>query len=229
VILGAIMRVVIRNLLFAFGLGIAMSSVVGSAGAVTMSTYSFTGPNFDGIADPNPPAGSYTNAMQVTGSFTAPTLGANVPLTNILGSIDFFFTDGRRTMTPADINPTYSYFKVSTNSGGDILYWQVALVSGFPAYISQLGAQQNRILFASTTLYQGYTEGDIYECTVPQVAGYCSTINEDYGYSSYPGRWAAPVTVTATPLPGSISLLSSVLGGLGFFGWLRQRARLRVA
>jgi hypothetical protein len=229
-----IMRFIFRSLAFVFGLGIVASSFAGSVHATTLSTYEFTGPLFTATQDLDPPAGSYTTSMRVTGSFTAPTLPANIGLVDILGSIvDFSFTDGRRTMGPGDISSVYSFFRVATDAAGEISSWWIALETDFPLYVYNLGDQQNRIILRTTAnIYTGYTEGDIYECTqlgVPPGTSYCHTVQQDYGYSSYPGRWAAPVTTSATPLPASISLLTTALGGLGFIGWLRKRTRRRAA
>jgi hypothetical protein len=90
--------------------------------------YSYIGPNFVTIEDVTPPAGTYTTAMRVTGSFeVAEALAPNLSKVSIRDSVlSFSFNDGRNTV--ADDTIDSPVFEVTTDAQGDIIGWLVQLI-----------------------------------------------------------------------------------------------------
>jgi hypothetical protein len=95
--------------------------MLGSASASGQVVYTFTGSPFTS-ADP-----PYSLGGQVTGSFTVATaLAPLLPLGDISGSVvDFTFTDGVQTRTPATTN--VCTFDIATDANGAISHWQIFL------------------------------------------------------------------------------------------------------
>ena len=109
--------------------GIATLLFPGQASASVIYTY--TGNNFDTIFDPDPPSGTYTTSMSVTGFFTLDSpLAASLPLTNIFGDVQTFsFNDGRATLTHLDTLAIFA-FRVSTGASPQIVDWEIQLRKG---------------------------------------------------------------------------------------------------
>ncbi|MDJ0847579.1 MAG: PEP-CTERM sorting domain-containing protein [Myxococcota bacterium] len=185
------------------------------AGAV--ATYAYTGDFFDEFQDSDPPEGSYTSSMRVTGSFSLATeLPADLPWTDIGRSvIDFSFADGRSVLT--DANTLESGFFVSTDAMGRILNWAV--------YLDETGTDPDvagEINRAMSTVWDGVWDpsdsGGIAICVAPG-STFCD-LQGDRGESDTPGTW------TLIPEPSAAALLGF---GLLATAVVRRKARGPIA
>lgn len=195
-----------------------------SMGAVQASTvYSYTGPSFVFIQDDDPPTGTYTTSMHVTGSFSVP-----APLLSFSGFFvpDIFsFSDGRNTVT--NLNATFAAFNLQTDASGMVLTWDIHVATS-PG--TNVGDQTFDIFTHGTTgvLGSGVDRGTVREVfDVSFFGGICCIIefNNDVGSSrnfsdlsgSIPGTWSA------TPLPATLPLFATGLGALGLLGWRKRK------
>jgi len=203
-----------------------------SKGPVQASTvYTYTGPNFINtfILDETVPAGTYTTAMNVTGSFSVPS-----PLLSFNGTVvpdSFSFFDGRNTLT--NLNTTPGSFILHTDASGAVLSWQISVNT--PFLFNNVGEQTFRILTQGTTgVLGGFDEGAILEVTKVEDLGggtIVTTFGNDRGASNNPniadpldlppGTWS--VAAAETPLPAALPLFATGLGALGLLGWRRKR------
>ncbi|MGH0038147.1 MAG: PEP-CTERM sorting domain-containing protein [Myxococcota bacterium] len=168
--------------------------------------YSYTGNPFTTITDANPPAGTYTTDMRVTGWFE---LAEELPPDwNAYGYeardirhlvLDYSFSDGRQILTPA--NSSYGrLFAVRTDENREILSWQLDLRT----------VSETRIALRTNTDTDIEDTGLILDVEADQW---------DYAeVTRNPGTWM----VTSVPEPASAALLGA--GALGLFALPRRRA-----
>jgi hypothetical protein len=143
----------------------------------------------------------------VSGSFTVATLlpfSSIVDVTSLYSS--YHFTDGYTTWTQSNyyFSPALSAFQVTTDASGDIVAWNVNILSG------DLNV---------------YGSGMITTCNISPCTGNGGATSADdntsvsYNYNGFtfnnPGRWTE-TGVAAVPEPTSVLLLGTgLLGGIG--------------
>jgi hypothetical protein len=190
------------------GLLAAAVFLVGSeAGAVT--TYTYTGDNFGIFFDQDPPPGTYTSSMSVSGFFTLSSpLAANV-ISFFNNPLSFSFSDGRNTFT--DITPdTISLFLFETDALGKIFSWT------FLIRTEEVGQSVFEIISTTDRDVFGFFDRGQFA-----LAG-----GTDEGVSFLrPGQWSVTTDslTPPVPLPATLPLFATGLGALGLLGWRRKR------
>jgi hypothetical protein len=157
----------------------------------TPTTYSYLGQPFTDAAVP------YAIDGRVTGNILlGDPLPPNLSLTDISAAlIDFSFTDGVQTRTPA--NTTICLFQVATDAAGDIVQWQVILRE--PALS---GATQETL---DSFLVGG--NGHDLVGSGPAGANVCGLVLLDpFANNSLPGSWTLMRAVAEVPTLGPIAL-----------------------
>jgi hypothetical protein len=206
---------------FGFALSVLAAVTASPPPARAATMYSYVGYNFTDLTDVDPPQFSFNMSMNVSGSFTllAP-LAANLSSVSILPVI-FSFSDGRNTITNMNVG-LLDNFTVSTNSIGQIIDWQIEI--GTNSDLHTLGQQ-----YAEIHSFSGIQDkGLLGEC----VLLYENTCNfaEDFATVSRTGiNWSVKTVDLPTPLPASLPLFASGLGGLGLLGWRRKRKAAALA
>jgi hypothetical protein len=179
------------------------------APAAMALTYGYSGNNYTLIIDNPVPAGTYTNAMSVSGSFTiAGTLAPNLGLTDISGLVTAYsFSDGRNTHT--QLNSAFvGAFNVATDGAGQIIEWQLTTADGPPGV--NPGDQRQVIL---TSNIPGFVldRGLLQECVG---ASGCQVRSDVGQVANAAGVWGI------VPEPSTALLLSA---GLVAVAWGRRR------
>lgn len=175
-----------------------------------MAIYTYTGNNFDEFPDNfDPPSGTYTTAMSVTGTFAVAvplTLGPAV--VDISGDVlSYSFSDGRSTLTEANSN--MFNFNVGVTAG-QIVAWSIELRQIFPVPTA-IGD-----LSLTIRTVTGGDRGSIQEC-ISLLGDLCFDAGLDLArVNGNPGTWE-----TVVPIPPAIWLFGSALGLLG---WIRRRS-----
>ena len=171
----------------------ALVTVLFAGQASAIATYTYTGNNFTDIVDSDPPAGTYTTAMSVTGSFTvAAVLAPNLANQDItLSILSFSFSDGRQTFTDTTALPE-KLFLVSTDAVGSITDWLIVLRTSTVFPFDEVTTHTVAVGVADT----GFISVSI---VLPGDSG---------GNSNDPGTW------TLVPEPSTVLLLVSGLAAL---------------
>jgi hypothetical protein len=103
----------------------AMLLILGPADSAFSVSIQYTGSNFVTIEDGATPAGTYTTEMRITGVITmAEPLAADL-VDATIAPLDYWFSDGRQTLTPANSSGVFQNF--STDADGNITEWLVGL------------------------------------------------------------------------------------------------------
>jgi hypothetical protein len=165
--------------------------------------------------------------MDVTGYFTLSAPLAANSSANIAASIlDWSFSDGRNTLTKAGQTSYPDRFYISTNAAGTIYAWTINLQAVANSQFN--GSTTTNPAISSngsspSSFDQAYTTGT---CTnFNSSYGGCFGYDADIGYVAQAGTWAA-TSIAETPLPASLPLMASGIGGLTL---LVRRRRKRSA
>lgn len=160
-----------------------------------VTTYTYTGVNFNSVKGP------YTTNDSVTGSITlANALASNLTSYTSVAPTSFSFSDGINTVTNATPN-VGSLFAFKTDASGDILQWQVTVYTGLVSQFSIATINAPGLLGADDHVY-------------------VNSGNTAYGQIlNSPGTW----TVTAVPEPESYVMLMAGLGLIGCISRRRKQ------
>ena len=190
-----------------------------SIGAAQATTYQYVGASFTTIGDDDPPAGTYTTSMAITGNFTVNSpLGQNMPFSDISGIVTgYSFSDGRQTLT--DANSRIAAFWIGTEfstTGNEIWTWQVNVINDSP--YTAAGEQRGgiSIFFPDYQVILYQDTASISECVTFTTV--CTETRTDSGSNiNLLGSWyiAPPV-----PIPPALWLFGS--GLLGLIGLARR-------
>jgi hypothetical protein len=201
--------------------------MVSAAQAAT--TYQYSGPNFESItSDDNPPAGSYTTAMNLTITITvgagAPVPTAGSGFANLTSNVlSYSFNDGRQTLTES--NSTLRSFLLAADLNGDLFGHQASvdtgpggLMDGDPTGLN-VGDQ---IIFMRTELGPDPSGVGDFASVLQCVGGSCLFSPTEFAVdsartlSTLPNNWS----VAPVPVPAAAWLFASALGLLG---WARRK------
>ncbi len=179
--------------------------------------YTYTGNNFIDTY------GNYNTSMTIMGSMEfSSALGSNLSNENV-SPLQFSFNDGLTTINNSNLWNDNSYFRVSTNSSGNIVDWNIYLHTPI---------EDPMFAGATTEGIRTSSYGDsgwIITCTAMRDGGCISGPTTDYGSTVNPvydptdppyvsGVWS----VTPVPLPAAIWLF-----GAGFLSLLSLSKKSR--
>ena len=188
------------------------ASVLTTAHATT--TYRYTGNNYTSIpSDDDPPSGTYTTSMRITGSFTV-----NQPLpTMALGDISglivaYSFDDGRNVLTES--NSVLQISSVAIDGSGQLGQWNFIISQPYPVPAS-IGDIRRTILSSNLGGANADDSVNLEYCTTVQTV--CTGSNVDWGRTFRdPGVWTAASTSTVR-FSGTLAFVTD-FGGSVFSG-----------
>jgi hypothetical protein len=203
-----------RNLGFA-GLAIQIGVIalvcpfMAATGAWADEMYTYTGPDFNAFT-----GSDYNTSNFVSGSIILSTpLGDNLSNANESADIaSFSFSDGNQTITNKSSGVSEAYFNFWTNASGTITGWELQFVVGSNDYI------ETSCMHSAPGCANGYIDKGELSSTE---YGYVYT-GTDNGNGKV-GSWiASPV-----PEPGTLSIMSLGLLGLGLLVGVKRRRGMR--
>jgi hypothetical protein len=212
-------------------LAFSVSSREGYAATV----YTYTGLPFSNsfIVNASPPAGTYTDSMMVSGSFTvaSPLLNQSFPTEVLSISQSFSFSDGRTTIT--NLNAVLAQLFVETDGAGQIVFWTGLLTSGsnFSGPVI-MGDQLAQIELATSDsqIIALHDNADLLECNQANALGHCLDIRTDIAKTRGLGTWSmTTVADSTTPLPSALSLFATGIGVIGLVARRRKRQPTAIA
>jgi hypothetical protein len=163
----------IQSATLVFILGFLLTS------AQAMTTYQYVGANYNTVTlNEDPPSGTYTTAMNVSGTFVVGAALGEMSLSDISGQVlSYSFADGRNTLTEGDSE--IELFNVAINSLGEITEWQIFVSVPLSPGNTNIGDQRLEI----TTFDPGNltrNQATIAECiSVNAITGNCSATMAD--------------------------------------------------
>lgn len=208
---------------------ILMALLTLSSQASALVRYSYTGKPFTLFEDVARVPGAYDSSMSLRGFFELDeAIAADTALGDITADVlSFSFSDGRNTLTQADILVT-PIFAVRTDAAGRIDRWSI--------FISQdltLTAFGDRGILLST---QNDPEGamfsaiqqdqaQLYRCSEFDPPGICHTVADTATVLDTPGSWVLerPTVEVAEP-PADLAVMASILGWIAAVGVRRRRS-----
>jgi len=188
------------------------ASVLTAAHATT--TYRYTGNSYTSIpSDDDPPSGTYTMSMRITGSFTVNQPLPPMALADISGLIvTYSFDDGRNVLTES--NSELQLSSVAVDGNGQVGNWQFIVSQPFPIPAS-IGDIRRTIVSSNLSGSNADDSVNLEYCTVAQTI--CTSANVDWGRAfNNPGTWT--VASTSTVLFSGTPTFVTDLGGSVFSG-----------
>lgn len=183
-------------------LAAAVAAALFSISPAAAITYQYTGNDFAYVA--------YGGLIWTTSDSLTGIIVLSAPFgNNSTGYVTptyFSFSDGVETLTSSNASGTFAF---NTDALGDIVSWDVRIEEVTP---------QGNIDFRSIT--DSLPTYDLISNWILDASG---TSADSYD----PGSWAVVNDVSITPLPASLPLFASGLGGLGLLHWRRKRKTLR--
>ena len=198
-----------KKLVTVLAVAVVVASSLGIAtSALAITTYSYTGNNFDNFFSYGGMyvAGEYTGSMRVTGWFeVANPIAAGVS-DQFITPLSYSFFDGRITYTDQNSVVWYpgSSFSVSTNETGDISSWYI-------------GVKDPNMAIGEVFTMKNYLSGGQFY-TYDQGMVRAGNWYETGSVTNNAGEWTK---TTPTPIPGALVLFGS--GLLGLVGIGRRR------
>jgi hypothetical protein len=161
------------------------------------TVYTYTGNDFSTFSSPT----VFTSADSLTGSFTVATpLGANLEVQ--LQPVSFSFSDGVETFTQANTTAS-SNLVVFTDASGDILAWDISLISSDSTNVL---TSDDNFIDEGFALVNGVAESGFVE------------------HDS--GTWSVLETGDPSVAPEPSTLTFMATGALGLVGIMRRRLHL---
>jgi hypothetical protein len=168
-----------------------------SAPLLADTVYTYTGNDFNTFSSPT----VFTSADSLTGSFTVATpLGANLEVQ--LQPVSFSFSDGVETFTQANTTAS-SNLVVFTDASGDILAWDISLISSDSTNVL---TSDDNFIDEGFALVNGVAESGFVE------------------HDS--GTWSVLETGDPSVAPEPSTLTFMATGALGLVGIMRRRLHL---
>ena len=206
-------------------IGGVFSLLVATNASQAVTVYSYTGGNFNDFPlDASLPAGSYTAAMNVSGTFTvAAPFAANLSSQDFSTSIllDLSFADGRQTINLSNLDPAAlgTFIQISTDALGTITSFQLGFTSTRPTAV---GGQFGQII-----ANPGKSTGIFDECLASNTPT-CNSFGFGIDKATGPGGNLVlqSTDVAQTPLPAALPMF---LGGAGLIGLLARRRKQKRA
>jgi hypothetical protein len=191
--------------------------------------YSYTGPNFTTILNPNSNTDTYATSQLITFSFTTDSyLPGNLSVLSYgdknFTPISWTMSDGNHVNSPAaGGNLTGGQFTIFTNAAGEITGWDIFSIQTYAA---------DSLYTVNMRTFQYPSSFNINNGTVTDISG---IYPKDSSYDIHPinlgqytgaaGQWSVTGTPSAVPIPATIWLFSSALTGLSLVG-RRSKKRL---
>jgi hypothetical protein len=158
------------------------------------TVYTYTGNDFNTISSPS----VFTTADSISGSFTVATpLGANLEVE--VQPVSFSFSDGVETFTQANTTAS-SNLVVFTDASGDIIAWDISLISSDSTNVL---TSDDNFIDEGFALVNGVAESGFVE------------------HDS--GTWSVSETGDPSVAPEPSTLTFMATGALGLVGVMRRR------
>lgn len=154
-------------------------------------TYTYSGNNFDVIADNAPPSGTnFDVSKSISVTLTTPSLLINLNNETITPT-SFTISNGVTTLTESS-TLDYLVISLTTNASGDITSWVINVAEKLWSSTWFVGEQSYQIV---TTNSQDITY--LYECLSLNIEPTCASIGSDTGQTDGdPGVWTTAETMT---------------------------------
>ena len=173
----------------------AVTLVVGQLTSANV-IYTYTGNDFNGIRNDNPPSGTYSTFMDVSGVFEiANPLPPNTPLGPIT-PLSYSFTDGRNVFTNSTPNLGGITFDVGTDALGKINTWDI-------------GINQNYALPDQRAIGTTNSPGTVVDGGFISFSNSPTTLRDNGEIRNNPGIWVGPPPLSCS----SILQRSFLFGG----------------
>ena len=167
-----------------------------STSVQALATYQYVGLNYNTIVlDEDPPSGTFTTSMNVTGTFVVATALGEMPLGAIHGQVlGYVFSSGRRILT--DSNSSIKEFRVAVDASGQITEWRIQVQTDFLVGNTNSGDQSPGIIIADWTdepFGEHFNKATITECVDVDASGTCDDSASDIASTAGPpvGTWTA--------------------------------------
>ena len=158
------------------------------------TTYRYTGNTYTSIpSDDDPPSGTYTTSMRITGSFSVNQPLPTMALADISGLIvGYSFDDGRNVLTEG--NSELQLSSVAAGAGGQVTNWQFIISQPYPNPAT-IGDIRRTIISSNLSGSNADDSVNLEYCTVVQTV--CTGSNVDWGRAFRdPGTWTVASTST---------------------------------
>jgi hypothetical protein len=158
-----------------------------------------------------------------TSDFLTITIDLSSPLlsgtTQTVNPVSFVFSDGVQTLTQSKFAPT---FRFTTDPFGDITSWFVSAAL-MPTQPSYAGGEVDIVLCRPTPIlcYSYYDRVWLYNSSGMLVGNGQNLLSAGTWTDPVPG----PTTSTPVPEPATLTMLTSVLAGLGLYSRRRRAVR----